>query len=258
MHDIFNGLKTILKQFLKIYLKLIVKLTLARHQPLVIAVTGSSNEVFTKNSIKNELQKDGYQVRSNPKNFNTEIGLPLAILNLPSGYNSYRKWLPIIGQAVKKIFDRKFPKILIIELGVSQPGDMRYLMSLIKPQIAVITDITQRYVESFSDMDELVGEYEHFIKLIDKKGYIILNTDNLRIKKLVSRGRATVITFGMAENGGQNYWRGTLEAKTLKYQKIKIQHGPKTEEYILNCFGQHHIYAKLAGLIVKDIIANFK
>ena len=177
-------MKTALKQFLKYYLKYITKLVLLIHRPLVIGVTGSINEVFTKDEIKRQLTATGLEARSNPKNFNTEIGLPLAILNLPSGYGSYKDWLPIIWQAFESIFNLKFPKILILGLGVSDPGDMKYLMSLVKPKIAVITDITQRYIASFADMNKLAKEYEYFIKLMDKDGYLILNHDNQPIKKL--------------------------------------------------------------------------
>jgi len=85
-------MKTFLKQLLKYYLKYITKLVLAIHQPLIIGLTGSTNVIFTRDEIKRQLAQTGLAARSNPKNFNTEIGLPLAILNLPSGYNSYRHY----------------------------------------------------------------------------------------------------------------------------------------------------------------------
>ncbi|MFH0955849.1 MAG: Mur ligase family protein [Candidatus Falkowbacteria bacterium] len=260
MNDISNGVKIIFKQILKYYLKFITKMVLLIHRPLIISVTGSTNEFFAKNEIKRQLEEAHYDIRSNPKNFNTEIGLPLAILNLPSGYNSYKNWLPIIWQAFISLFKLRFPKILILELGVDKRGDMKYLMSLVRPKIAVITDITQRYIESFTDMDELVGEYKHFVKLINKNGYLILNYDNQRIKKLSEFSNANIIPCGLEKKvpALNNYWRGEIIEKTLNGQTVAVTNGQETKNYLINRFGEHHVYALLIGLIVKKIILNLK
>ena len=260
MNDIYNGAKIIFKFILKYYLKYITKLVLSIHRPLIIAVSGSINVAFTKDEIKQQLALAGFEVRSNPKNFNTEIGLPLAILNLPSGYNSYKNWLPIIWLAFKSIFKRKFPKILVLGLGVSEPGDMKYLMSLIKPKIGVITDITQRYIESFEDIDELNKEYVFFTKSIKKNGYLILNCDNQRLRNLAREQSDKTVFFGLEKNHTdfKNYWRGELIEKTATGLKIKVTQNGQTDNYNINRHGQHHIYAKLSGLIVKQIILSLK
>lgn len=253
-------MKIIFKQILKYYLKFIAKIVLLIHRPLIISVTGSTNEFFAKSEIKRQLEEAGYDVRSNPKNFNTEIGLPLAILNLSSGYNSYKNWLPVIGQAFMSLFKRKFPKILILGLGVDKRGDMKYLMSLIRPKIAIITDITQRYIESFSDMDDLTGEYKHFVELIGPSGYLVLNYDNQRIKKLSEFTKAEIIPFGLEkkEPALKNYWQGGIAEKTSRGQTVKVISGGEVKDYPLNRFGEHHAYALLIGLIAKKIILNLK
>ena len=94
-------MKKILKIFLKLYLKILTKIALCIHRPLVIAVAGSINKPFVKMAIKDVLTEAGFKCRANPKNFNTEIGLPLAILYLESGYNSYRKWAEIVVKALE-------------------------------------------------------------------------------------------------------------------------------------------------------------
>jgi len=255
-----NGVKIIFKQILKYYLKIITKLVLLINRPLIISVTGSTNEFFSRNEIKRQLEKLNYEIRTNPKNFNTEIGLPLAILNLPSGYSSYKNWLPIILQAFTSLFKSKFPKILILELGIDRPGDMKYLMSLVKPKIAVITDITQRYIESFNDMNELVGEYKNFVEVINKDSYLVLNFDNPRIKKLKEYTKAKIIPFGLKKNSmtPNNFWLGELIKRTATGQIINVTDEQETKEYTIDRFGEHHIYALLIGLIVKKIIIKLK
>lgn len=253
MNDIYNGLKIFFKQFLKYYLKFITKLVLLIHRPMIIGVSGSSNVFFTKEEIRRQLAENNIAARSNPKNFNTEIGLPLAMLNLPAGYNSYLNWLPIIWLAFKSIFTADFPKVLVLAMGASKPGDMKYLMSLAKPDIGVITDITQRYIESFDDIDELVGEYELFVKSIRKNGYLILNGDNQRIKNLSRHFNNSVFYFGSEKSELKNYWRGEAERQP-DGQTIKVASPDGAASYQIRRFGQHHIYALLAGLIVKQIL----
>jgi len=249
-------MKTIFKFFLKYYLKYITKLVLYIHHPLIIGVTGSINVPFVKDEIMRQLVSLNTEIRSNPKNFNTEIGLPLAILNLPSGYNSYKNWIPIIWQALKSIFNPRFPEILVLALGVSRPGDMKYLMTLIRPKIAVITDITQRYLESFDDMDELIGEYEILAESISQDGYLILNNDNSRIKNINAEAKTIYFGTGKAPDDSRNYWRGELIEKSNSGQKISVSNNEESADYEINRFGLHHAYALLAGLIVKHVILN--
>jgi UDP-N-acetylmuramoyl-tripeptide--D-alanyl-D-alanine ligase len=215
----------------------------------VIAVAGSTNKTFARDEIKKILSASGKTVRVNPRNFNTEIGLPLAILNIGSGYNSYRDWLPVIGAAFRAIWQKNFPDYLVLELGVSRRGDMKYLLSIIKPKISIITDITQRYLEAFSDMDGLVGEYAYLVKNTPPDGAVILNGDNLRVRALASKAKAQVKYFGVSSEAD---WKISEIAKTEKGQMIKIKHQKKIQEYFLERFGKHHAYAFVAALAASE------
>ena len=242
-------MKYFFKQILKYYLKYITKLVLFIYKPVVIAISGSTNKTFVKDEVKKILKNKNQSVRANPKSFNTEIGLPLAILNLPSGYNSYRNWIPVLKQSFVCIFKAKFPKYLVLELGVSKKGDMQYLLSIIKPKISVITDITQRYLESFSGMDDLVGEYEWLVRKTDKKGLVILNGDNNRAKRLSKKSAAEVALFGMEEGLD---WQIRDVAREEKGETFSVLHNGKICGSKINRFGIHHIHAFTIGRIIDE------
>lgn len=243
-------MKTILKPFLKYYLKYICKIILFIHRPVVIAIAGSTNKSFVKNEIKNTLIGMGLSVRANPKNFNTEIGLPLAILDLPSGYNSYKNWLPAIKNAPKKLFTKNFPKYLVLSLGSSDPGDIKYLLSIIKPKISIITDVTQRYLEGFSDMDALIEEYKYLAKSTAKDGLLIMNYDNEKLKLIKTAARQ--IFFG--SNDGAD-WQMINLIDTNKGQKATIKHADKLQEIEIDKFGKHHVYAHIIAGVIKNYVA---
>ncbi|KKP67245.1 MAG: UDP-N-acetylmuramoyl-tripeptide-D-alanyl-D-alanine ligase [Candidatus Moranbacteria bacterium GW2011_GWE1_35_17] len=245
-------MKKIFKIILQYYLKIITKIVLWVHRPIVIAVSGSVNKSFVRDEIKRVLEVQGKTVRANPKNFNTEIGLPLAILNIQSGYNSYRRWLPVIFSAFGAIFQKNFPKYLVLELGVAQKGDMRYLLSLVKPKIAIVTEITQRYIESFSGMDKLVGEYVYLAKNMKKDGKLILNWDNEKVRSLKKYSKAQVLYFGSSSMDVDG------EIKEIKKEtdgiKVKLRYKNKESEIKIKRFGTHHATAAVVGQMIGDII----
>ncbi len=242
-------MKSILKTILKYYLKIITKLVLLIRKPVVIAIAGSTNKNFVKQEIKFRLQEMGFKARVNPNNFNTEIGLPLSILFLPSGYNEYRKWLPAILKAPLRIFEKNFPEFLVLSLGTSDEGDMKYLLSIIKPNISIITDITQRYKEGFSDMDNLVKEYEILAKNTDKKGVIILNSDNYRVAGIGDNKKQKIIYYGFNDQADA---RIVQLKKNEKGQKIRIKCGNQESDHQIYKFGKHHAYAFIVGIAVKE------
>jgi UDP-N-acetylmuramoyl-tripeptide--D-alanyl-D-alanine ligase len=168
----------------------------------------------------------------------------LAILNLPSGYNSYKNWRPAIVGALEAILKTDFPKVLVLELGVSHPGDMKYLMSIIKPDISVITDITQRYLEGFSGMDDLTGEYEMLVGNTKTGGVIVFNGDNPRVRDIMKDASGLKkISFG--KSSGVD-WRIAEIIRGKTGEAVKIAHGSKMVELETGRFGEHHAYVSAA------------
>lgn len=245
-------MKSLLKLILQYYLKYVTKIVLFVHRPKIIAVSGSINKPFFKEAVGKILKKTGLRVGISENSFNTEIGLPLAVLNLPSGYNSYRNWWPVIRGALKAVFKTNFPQVLVLELGVSNPGDIKYLLSIIKPDISIVTNITQRYIERFADMDQLVGEYETLARGNKKGGMVLLNADNERTKRIsqkVKTGQA--VLFGKAEGSD---WQITQVEKMESGQRVVVRHGDMDFSQAINRFGEHHAYAYAASLAIKNIM----
>lgn len=245
-------MKKFLKIILQYYLKFITKIVLWVHRPIVIAVAGSVNKSFVRDEIKKILIEKNKTVRANPKNFNTEIGLPLAILNIESGYNSYRRWLPSIGQAVLAIFQKDFPKYLVLELGVAKKGDMRYLLSIVKPRVVVVTEITQRYIESFSGMNRLVGEYIYLVKNVKKDGLIVLNWENEKVRSLKKYAKAKTIFFGKNNSEGDGQ---IVSINEMPWgMAVKMSYGKKEREVEIRRFGEHHAASNLVGWMIEENI----
>jgi len=242
-------MKSFLKIILQYYLKYLAKLAIFIHKPVIIAVAGSTNKSFVKNEIKKVLESSGKKVWANRKSFNTEIGLPLSILRMPSGYGSYRDWLPILGKSLAALWQKNYPEYIILELGVSKKGDMKYLLSIFTPTVSIVTDITQRYLESFSEMDSLVGEYRYLVEKTPKDGLLILNDDNSRVRTLAKFSQATVATFGTNDSA---QWQASAIIKNISGQSVTVKHEKKSQTHETKTFGLHNVYVLLISLIIDN------
>lgn len=244
-------MKKLFRHLLYWYLALIARLLLLRYRPTVIAVAGTVNKAFAKEAIGRILAEKGLRADMAYNGFNTEIGLPLAILGLPSGYESYVRWLAILPRSLKALFARRLAPVLLLELGVSRPGDLQKLLRIIHPQVAVITDLTQRYRENFSDLAALSREYELLIKHLPLQGLAVLNYDTISVRSLAASSAAPVFFFSLEAQpvSRQMYALQDLKKTTAGQSAEAITPaGPAMLE--IPRFGRHHAAAALCALII--------
>lgn len=250
------------RRFVQYILKFLARIYLIRINPQIIVIAGTTNRHWVKEYIVDALNSKGLTCRGNKKNFNAEIGLPLSVLGLypeSEDDNIFLRWFRIIWQAVKisanpRIDSRK-SAVLVLEMAIDRPDDMDYLLSIVRPQIAVFTTITMIYPENFENLDEIALEYRKLIKALPADGSAILNADDKRIYQLKDSTRCQIITYGI-ENKNADYLTERVE-RTSTGQKFDI-HTPdfSVEKVRLNRFGQHHIYAKIVEEIIMQNIQN--
>ncbi|MBL7053065.1 MAG: UDP-N-acetylmuramoyl-tripeptide--D-alanyl-D-alanine ligase [Candidatus Portnoybacteria bacterium] len=171
-------------KILEYILKIQAKIILWRYKPIIVAVTGSVGKTSTKEAIYRVLKKK-FKVRRNLGNYNNEIGVPLTILGSKTGGSSIFAWLIIFLKTIKIIiWEENYPKILVLEMGVDKPGDMKYLTSFIPVNIGVFTAIGEFpvHIEFFPEKDKLVEEKALLIKSIQKDGLAVLNYDDLSVR----------------------------------------------------------------------------
>lgn len=195
-------MKTFALTFLQFVLKLLAKATLLRYSPGIVGITGSVGKTSTKEAVKTVLSKER-SVRSPSKNFNNELGLPLAILGDWETTGGIFFWLKVIivglfGLIVTK---KRYPEILVLEYAVDRPGDMKYLLDIARPHIGVFTamgDIPV-HVEFFAGPEAVMREKGKMIAQLPATGFAILNADDPLVMQMKSQTRAKVITFGFED-----------------------------------------------------------
>ncbi|MBN2854096.1 hypothetical protein JXK06_01005 [Patescibacteria group bacterium] len=261
-----------MKKILIFKLKIFAKLILLREKPLVIGITGSVGKSSAKEALSLVLSKK-FKVRATYKNYNNEIGLPLTIIGAKSPGKNIFSWFLVFFKALKIIIfgDSNYPEILILEMGIDRPGDLKYLCSLAKPKIGIVSSVSYAHIEYFGSLLEIKKEKETLVKSLQSQGTAILNFDNEFCKEMAEASRVKVISYGLkegadliAQNINYNFDKGDYELSGINF-KLNFR-GSIVPVLMKNALSPGAIYAALAatacalelGLNLVDIAYSLK
>lgn len=117
----------------------------------VVAITGSVGKTSTKEMISAVLSRK-YNVLKTEGNFNNEIGLPLTILRI-----------------------RREHEVAVVEMGISEFGEMHRIAKVAKPDVCVMTNIGQCHLENLIDRDGVLRAKSEIFDFLKPDGHIVLN-----------------------------------------------------------------------------------
>lgn len=117
----------------------------------IIGITGSVGKTSTKEMISAVLGQK-YNVLKTEGNFNNEIGLPLTILRI-----------------------RREHEVAVVEMGISEFGEMHRIAKVAKPDICVMTNIGQCHLENLIDRDGVLRAKSEIFDFLKPDGHIVLN-----------------------------------------------------------------------------------
>lgn len=137
----------------------------------IVAITGSLGKTTTKDFVST-LLKEKYQVASFPGNPNSQIGLPLAILNN----------------------DLTGKEILILEMGMTHSGQITQLTQIAPPYISLITTTALVHAENFESL-ETIGRAKAEIFSHPKTKIGILHRDIVNYEDLKNIGNCSKLSF---------------------------------------------------------------
>lgn len=136
-----------------------------------IGITGSNGKTILKEWLYQCLWNEFPTVKS-PKSFNSQIGLPLSLLQINSSH-----------------------QLGIFEVGISKPHEMEKLENIFHPQIGLLTHIGTAHAANFSSEEELINEK---IILFKNSEVIIYNGDNFLVDQKIKKSYSDkkLISYG--------------------------------------------------------------
>lgn len=137
-----------------------------------IGITGSNGKTILKEWLYQCLWNEFATVKS-PKSFNSQIGLPLSVLQI-----------------------EKKHELGIFEVGISKPGEMEKQERVFQPKIGLLTHIGSAHSANFSSEEELIREK---LKLFQHSEIIFYNGDNLLTESIIRElyPHKNLISYGL-------------------------------------------------------------
>jgi UDP-N-acetylmuramoyl-tripeptide--D-alanyl-D-alanine ligase len=238
------------------------RMVLARYKPKIIAITGSVGKTTTKDAIFAALSPKLY-VRKSDKSFNSDVGVPLAILGLENGWSDPLKWLMNIMRGfILATIPSEYPDWLVLEVGADRPGDISSIARWLKPDIAIITAVPEIpvHVEFFDSPEAVLREKRTLADHLKPGGKLIINGDDPHLSDLDNHPgdfQGRTITYGFEE--GNDFYASREEIMYEGSEPAGIcfqaNHAGAAEQVsVYGALGRPRIYSALAAIAASSCV----
>lgn len=190
----------------------------------VVGITGSVGKTSTKEMIASVLSQK-YNVLKTAGNFNNEIGLPLTIFNI-----------------------RDEHQVAVLEMGISDFGEMHRLTKMARPDVCVITNIGLCHLENLGDRDGVLKAKTEMFDFMQSDARIILNGDDDKLITVKEVKGIAPEFFGLSTE--RDAFADDVRSLSLKGTSCNIHLGEKSFSVLIPIPGHHMVYNALAGALV--------
>ena len=194
----------------------------------VIGITGSVGKTSTKEFVAGVLSVK-YNVWKTQGNFNNEVGLPLTVLQL-----------------------RDEHEIAVLEMGISDFGEMHRLSEIAKPDICMLTNIGQCHLEFLGDRDGVLKAKTEIFDFMNPNGMIFVNGDDDKLITLKEKWQDRLVTFG--RNMENDVYAANEISKGLLGSVADIQGSLNIPGVVVPLPGEHMVLNALAASAVADML----
>ena len=203
--------------------------------PNIIAITGSCGKTTLKKLLGESLYKISKTYFS-PKSFNNKFGVPLSILNL-----------------------KQNNKFGIFEIGMDKKGEIDFLSKIVKPNLAIITNISYAHSKNFKNINGIANAKSEIINNVVSGGSIILNKDDKFYSYLKTKAvKRNLKIFSFSLKSKNCY--ANLDRIVKINNKFKIYFNVSFQKYFFysNSNSHNHIQNLLAAITSISLFYNLK
>jgi UDP-N-acetylmuramoyl-tripeptide--D-alanyl-D-alanine ligase len=190
----------------------------------VVGITGSVGKSTTKEVIF-EVLSQHYRTLKSPGNMNNEIGLPLTILKLGSGYQR-----------------------AVLEMGFYVPGEIALLCEIARPRIGVVTTIGTVHAERAGSQEAIFRGKSELVQALPGDGVAILNLDDPWVSKMAELTRARIFFYGFDPEA--DLWADNVEGLGLEGIRFRLHYQKETLHLHVPMIGQHSVHTALRAAAV--------
>ncbi len=190
------------------------------HQVTIIGVTGSYGKTNTVRAITQVLSEKFKTIQTD-LNLDTNYNLPITLLKI-----------------------RPWHQKAVLEYGVDHVGEMDFHLSLVEPQIAVLTGVNPTHAdeEHLGSVENIIKEKKKLLLSLPKNGLAVLNGDDQLVQPMARDLQAKVVFYG-TDKKKCDFWaekvkvgfKGTSFDLHYGNQKLRIKTGLIGRHFVQNC-----------------------
>jgi len=196
----------------------------AKHDVKVIGITGSLGKTTCK-ELTAAVLASAFDVIKSEANLNTEIGLPLTLLQLRPDHQR-----------------------AVLEMGMYGPGEIRLLCQIARPQMGVVTNVGPIHMERLGSLEAIAAAKAELVESLPPEGTAFLNGDDPLVAAMAQRTAARVISFGTTQECDV---RGTVLASAgLQGVTFRLACGDESVDVATALPGRHNLHNVLAAATV--------
>lgn len=192
----------------------------------LVGITGSVGKTTTREMVACALSAR-YRVYKTPANHNSQVGVPITMTE-------------ISGQ----------DEIGVIELGMSEPGELTVIAGIAQIQMAVITNIGITHIEKLGSQENIFREKLSIQDGLTEHGILFLNGDDELLKKTTARDGFETIYYGTGENC---HYRAADVRLENGYPVFTAVCGDEQVPVRLKVMGTHNVANAMVSLAVASV-----
>ncbi len=189
----------------------------------VIGVTGSVGKTTAKEMTAAVLSSR-FNVLKTPENLNNEIGVPLTLLSLHEEHEA-----------------------AVIEMGISNFGEMRRLAKMVRPDICLMTTIGYSHLEELGDLDGVLRAKSEVYEFMKPMALAVVNGDDARLRGFDPPGMRK-ITYGLG--AGNDYRAVKIETLGTSSVTCEIVSRGAHISALIPAFGSHVVLGALPAAVI--------
>jgi UDP-N-acetylmuramoyl-tripeptide--D-alanyl-D-alanine ligase len=128
----------------------------------------------------------------------------------------------------------------VFEIGMNHSGEIRPLVKMVRPHVAIITTIAPAHLGNFKNIEEIASAKAEIFEGLEEGGFVILNRDNAQFEQLEEaaqdQGIEHILTFG--QHAKADFRLADFESTSTGSTIWAILNG-ETSELHLNVPGRH-------------------
>jgi len=187
----------------------------------IIGIAGSVGKTSTKELVASVISEK-FSTQKTAGNFNNEVGVPLTIFSIDESH-----------------------EMAIVEMGISDFGEMSRLSKIVKPNTVVMTNIGPCHLEQLKDLDGVLKAKSEIFESMDNKGIVIVNGDDEKLRTIRRVNDKTPVYFGLNERN--DVFAENIVNMGLEGTKCIICTREGKFEVHIKIPGEHMVLNALAG-----------